>query len=149
MSSHVTFWRTPPSPSGDDVIYEHPLKSNLYKGRRTRRAEEGGKEVFCITNSHALTAVSYHHGGSSPPTQRLLYMRRDPTMLICKFPFAKQRRSRSTNTQQWVIAQLCFFTPMTGLGFKRFQQFQILIRCNLGSLAELLSAQSHQLQCIG
>ena len=35
---------------------------------------------------------------------------------------------------------------MTGLGSKQFQQFQTFIRCNLGSLAELLSAQSHQLQ---
>ena len=82
----------------------------------------------------------------SCPNWRLLYMQRDPTTLICNFLLqnSRGRRSRSTNTQQLVIAQLCFdfFTPMTGLGSKRFQQFQTLIRCNLGSLAELLSAQS-------
>ena len=88
--------------------------------------------------------------GGPPPNQRLLYMRRDPTMLICNFLLqnSRGRRSRSTNTQQLVIAQiscaLIFFSPMTGLGSKRFQQFQTFIRCNLGSLAELLSAQSHQ-----
>ena len=71
-----------------------------------------------------------------------------------QFPFAKQPRTAITIDKYAAIGdrsdQLCFdfFTPMTGLGSKRFQQFQTFIRCNLGSLAERLSAQSHQLQSI-